>query len=41
MTQSVWMSFMEMFSTLKLKALHCFFCHFSSEKEAEEAKAKR
>lgn len=46
MTQIVWMGFMEMFSTLKFKALHCFlfflfFCHFSSEKEAEEAKAKR
>lgn len=43
MTPIVWMGFMEMFSTLKFKALHCFlfFCHFSSEKEAEEAKAKR
>lgn len=42
MTQIVWMGFMEMFSTLKFKALHCFlFCHFSSEKEAEEAKGKR
>lgn len=24
MTQIVWMGFMEMFSTLKFKALHCF-----------------
>lgn len=28
MTQIVWMGFMEMFSTLKFKALHCFLFFF-------------
>lgn len=30
MTQIVWMGFMEMFSTLKFKALHCFLFFFLS-----------
>lgn len=40
MTQIVWMGFMEMFSTLKFKALHCFlfFVIFHQRKKRKKPK---